>query len=351
MASNILQEILKLDENLQSFVIDEIALTALLDKAWAPVGKKILKQVSSIIDFKNKQYNRQAGISFDVWLEDTMYNETLAKIWDKIEPTAKNIIIKSYDRGIQEMGENPFTLQSATRQKLENSVESVYAERKSEAIEILLGIVRDGFINYASEVAIPNFHSTIRKLEKIDDLWRTWEQQHGRPLSEDTREILRYEQARRLYAQSLTNIRGEVIDSLHESITQNKNNSILSNLATARAHHFGFLDWANDSGVEYYKIVSVLDAKTCEACAFMNGKVFSVHDGLQYKSAFLATNGDKDKIKADFPFLTKNDLDKIEGIVNTDKIAQDTYKRDSFAPVAFYFPPFHPACRCTVVAV
>ncbi len=306
--------ILKSGEALQSFVIDELALLKLLDKAWEPVGKKILKQVSSVIDFKKGTYNREAGITLGMWLTDDMYDETLEKIWKKIEKKVGKIIAKSYDRGIEEEGENPFTLKKLKCEKAihtRKSVSSVYAARRTQAVHILQDMVWQSFTSFAREVAIPDFHGTIQKLERINDLWQTYERQNGRPLSEDAREILRYEQARRLRIEALSKAQRQLIDRLHESLTHNKYNKMMSNLATARAHHFGFLDWAQENGILYYKIVATLDEKTCASCAAMDGKIFSVKDALAYKDKFLAAQGDKEQLKRDCPFLTQNDIDNI----------------------------------------
>jgi len=49
--ASLISSILKSAEKLQSFVIEEIALTELLQGAWKPIGKKIRKQVSGVIDF------------------------------------------------------------------------------------------------------------------------------------------------------------------------------------------------------------------------------------------------------------------------------------------------------------
>lgn len=307
--------ILKSGVALQSFVIDELALTTLLDKAWEPVGRKIAKQVSSVIDFKNGTYSREAGIRFEMWLTDDMYDETLQKIWGKIEKKAQKLIAKSYDRGIDEEGENPFTLKRLKCEKAsstQKSVSSVYAERKKQAVHILNDMVGDSFTSYAREVAIPDFHATIQKLERINDLWRSYERQNGRPLTEDAKEILRYEQARRLRIEALSRAQRQVIDQLHESLTHNKYNQMMANLATARAHHFGFLDWAYENGILYYKVVAVVDERTCASCSAMDGKVFSVKDALAFKDRFLAAQGDKEQLKRDCPFLSEKDLEGLE---------------------------------------
>lgn len=301
--------ILKSGEAIQSFVIDELALTKLLDKAWQPLGKKIKKQISSVIDFKKKTYNREGNIRMELWLEDDMYNESLQKIWKKITPSVKRLIGKSYERGITEEGENPFTLASSQKIDAKKSVSSVYAERKEQAIQILTDMVGEVFSGYASEVAIPDFHESIKQLDRINELWQAYERRNGMPLGEDAKEILRYEQARRLRIQALSKAQADVIDKLNESLTHNKRNAMMANMATARAHHFGFLDWATESGILYYRVVAVNDNRTCSSCAAMNGKTFSVRDAMEFKNTFMEAQGDKARLKELCPFLTSQDID------------------------------------------
>ena len=308
-----LESIFKSGEAIQSFVIDEIALTTLLDKAWRPVGKKILKLAATVIDFKKKRYKKSGVPQLTAWMTEDMYDQELGRIWKKIEPTVKKYIGRSYQRGIDEDGENPFTLKSA-KKSAQKSVSSVYAARKAKAIAVLTKMAEGSFTGYAHDVAIPDFYSTIKKLGKIDALVEAYEKQHGKPLDADAKEILRYEQARRLRLEAMDKAQREIIDKFYDKITNQQHAQAIANMATAKAHHFGFLDWAKENGIQYYKVVAVLDAKTCAACAAMDGKVFSVKDALAYKDKFLEIQGDKEKLKQEMPFLTPATAKDVSGI-------------------------------------
>ena len=190
-------DIFKSGEAIQSFVIDEIALAELLRKAWRPIGRKILRQASAVIDFKKKKYKKAGVAAIAVWMTDDMYDDTLRNVWKKIAPTVQKFIGKSYQRGIDEEGENPFVLAPAVK-SVQKSVSSVYAERKAQAVDILTKMAEGSFTGYAHDVAIPDFYSTVKKLGKIDALINEYEKQNGLPLDADAKEILRYEQARRL---------------------------------------------------------------------------------------------------------------------------------------------------------
>ena len=72
----------------------------------------------------------------------------------------------------------------------------------------------------------------------------------------------------------------------------------------------------------------------------MNGKIFSISDGLAYKRKFLSVVGDTEQMKQVTPFLTK-------------AAAQEIHDDDGVESEAGhdFFPPFHPACRCKAITV
>lgn len=307
---NFLSSVHKDAEKLQSFVIDEIALSELLQRAWKPIGKKLLKSLSGVIDFKNMTYNRDKGLNLELWLTDDMYDSAIAQVWDKIEKQARKIIARSYDRGIEEEGQDAFTVEKSER--IIKSVSSIYAERKSNAIKLLLAMVEEKFKNYPSTTAIPAIQNTLDGLGKLDLQAQAIAEQ--REFYEEAAEIQMYEQLRKMRVMALQKAREDIIDELRDNLQNCKTANLAANLATARAHHFGFLDWAKENGIEYYRINAVMDAKTCKACAEMDGKVFKVSDALAYKEKFFACEGDKDKLKVETPFLTAKIAPEVKGI-------------------------------------
>ena len=307
--------IMKDAEKLQSFVIDEIALTELLERAWRPVGKKIIKQLSGVIDFKKGTFHQQKGLNISLWITEDMYDSELGKIWRKIEKTARKFLERAYNSGIEEEGRDPFEVTKS--QRVIKSVSSVYAERKSNAINILLNIVNEKFMSYAREIAVPSVQDTITGLGKIDRLSKEFDEQYSREqlqIDRDAAEIARYEMLRKMRVLALDKARAELIAKLKGLLDNCQVASGVSNLSISRAHHFGFLDWAQENGIEYYEVSAKLDSKTCAACLELDGKVFKVSDAIQFKNTFLSISDDKEKLKEQTPFLTKKDAPGVRGV-------------------------------------
>lgn len=304
-----------------SFVIDEIALTTLLEKAWLPVGKKILRQLSGAVDFARNRYLPRQGLNAQLWLLDDMYDDVLSAAWDKIAKRARTILESSYDRGVEEEGRNPFLTPVAKAQKRERaqkSVSSVYAERKANAIAILTSMVGKSFQGYAREQAIPAARGALDGLADMERKVRETLAAEDQKLLADTRQIEQYEMQRRLRVAALRNVQTELVASLKERVSAMQHAQMVSNLATARAHHFGFLDWAQENGIEYYAVEATLDSRTCAACAAMDGKVFRIRDALAYKERFLELQGDVAALKDEMPFLTKEAVaESVRGVMES----------------------------------
>lgn len=298
-----LQEVFKDAEKIQSFVIEELALRQLLESAWRHVGRKLLKHLNGVVDFRKNTFSLPKSLNLAMWLTEDMYDVTLEKVWEKIAPTVKKYVSKAYQRGIDEEGNPPLHTAKKTVTK---SVSSVYAERKAQAIDILVNMARMSFTGYARESAIPAIKQAINGLGRLETLRKNLPDTQL-DIDRQVAEIGRTEMLRKLRVAALDNARIKLINSLRKQVGEYPLAGTMANLTVSRAHHFGFLDWADSNGIMYYEVSAVLDDKTCPACFKMDGKVFSVKDALAYRDKFLAAAGDKNRLKEETPFLTSND--------------------------------------------
>lgn len=314
--------ILKEAESIQSFVIDELALKELLERSWRPVGKKIMKSLSGVIDFKKKTYSPQKGINFSVWIEPDMYDAELQKIWNKIEKQVRKYVSRSYDRAIEEAGKSPFSPRQAEQksqntsklQSIAKSVSSIYAERKRKMLDRINEQIKQQYLDYAREHAIPDMQEKIAALGSLDNLRKKWEENLTWDLELDMPEIARAELERKMRLLAIKKAQAGLIDNLKDTLENQKDAGMAANLATAKAHNFGFLDWAEENDIEYYRIDAVLDAKTCDLCKQMDGKVFKISDALAYKEKWLSIAGDKEKLKEQTPFLSKKNIGQVTSV-------------------------------------
>ena len=363
--------ILKNSLKLRSFIIEEVALADLLERAWRPVGKKIRKQLAGIVDFENARFSPQEALAMELWLTPEMIMPHLAERWAGIEAQVKRYLQKSYRRAWTEKGVHPLEVtkseEDTGRDEWEEYLRDIAREgstldkEESLAAEAaitaaLLSIAREQFFSYPEETVVPALWESAEALRKLHTLEQSVLSERAaaqsalqkakQPIievaaaeaSRKKAEAALRETARQLEA--LQKARSNLLGKLQEVLQGTKHAAGTANLTVARAHHFGFLDWAEANQVTYYQVTAVLDTKTCEACWDMNGKIFAVADALQFKKKFLSIFGDKELMKREAPFLTKESAKAARGYVTVEKDGEK-----------FYFPPFHPYCRCTVFAV
>lgn len=318
----------------QSFVIEEIALADLIERAWHPVGKKIRQPLSKAIDFKKGTFSGDVPFDFELWITPEMVSGLAQEQWDGIEAKVQRYILRAYDRAWKEKGKLPWEVSKTDDPEDDEWAEYLddisregspldkkeSAAGKAALAAALMSIARESFLSYALDVAVPAVRDSVSALRRLQLLEREEE------LSRKERE-------------ALTKARGNLIEKLSGILDGVKQAAGTANVTVARAHHFGFLDWATENQVAYYQICSILDSKLCDACAEMNGKIFAVPDAIQFKMTFLAALCDKEQMKREVPFLTLDAAHGTKGYV---------IKKSG---EVFYFPPFHPRCRCTVVAV
>lgn len=114
-----------------------------------------------------------------------------------------------------------------------------------------------------------------------------------------------------------------------------------ASLTTSRLVTFGALDMADSLGVSRFQITEILDILTCPVCIRMHGRIFSVGPALEGVTSDLLTQDPTQLASsAPFPKQSKAGISQLEGMSG-----------DQLAEVGWNRPPFHPACRGTVVPV
>jgi len=93
----------------------------------------------------------------------------------------------------------------------------------------------------------------------------------------------------------------------------------------------------DEVGFATYKIVAIGDRRTCEECSFMDGKIFSIEDGLTTIARLKRTS--PARIKKALPFLRPHHRIAIQG-----KSPRGQVK--ALASMGITLPPFHFRCRC-----
>lgn len=117
---------------------------------------------------------------------------------------------------------------------------------------------------------------------------------------------------------------------------------LAANAATT-SRVYGQLRTFTELGVTTYTIVNPVDERTCLRCGHLDGKKFSVQDGVNQMEKELSAKN-PDDIKSVHPWLSEKELLKISpksGHIST---------KDSQALVASgqSIPPYHFRCRCTI---
>jgi hypothetical protein len=348
--------ILKNASKLRSFVLEEVALADLLTRAWLPVGKKIRKQLSSAINFKTGEISKDEALNFNLWVTPEMFNASVQKQWTGIEGRVKKYLTKAYRRAFAEKGKDPMApveksdfdpydeswddedwendWQELSREGSALDKETDSSEVEAAIIGAFLALARKQFESYAEDVAVPMAQSSIESLRKLQGL----ETEVKSSLEEARRDGEASKEMERQLA-AISQARSELLRKLQDVLEGAKHASTNANLTVARAHHFGFLDWADQNEVKYYRVTGVLDDKICGACLSMNDRVFAVSDAQEFRKKFLSVFDDKELLKQQTPFLTSEYAKSIRSytVVKSDGL--------------FFFPPFHPNCRCSVIAV
>lgn len=118
---------------------------------------------------------------------------------------------------------------------------------------------------------------------------------------------------------------------------------VASNVTTSRLASYGFLVEAQRDGVQAYMISAILDDRTCPVCAELDGTVFEmgVSPALSRLEQSLHTDDPNDlRVLAPWPAQDKESVKELERATT-----------DDLQALGYDAPPFHPYCRCILVAV
>lgn len=106
-----------------------------------------------------------------------------------------------------------------------------------------------------------------------------------------------------------------------------------------RIRAIGQVTGMEKAGIEFYQILSIIDARTSEICRFMDGKIFKLSRAIEYRDKILSLKNPKD-IKEYSKWISPKELTEIQ----ENKIA------DPDLPAGLTIPPFHWRCRSTIRA-
>lgn len=115
-------------------------------------------------------------------------------------------------------------------------------------------------------------------------------------------------------------------------------------VTTARAH--GHLRSLSDMGVTRYEIQNPMDSRTCPVCSHMNGKRFTVDQGV-------AVMRDEQKAKNPQGIKNAHPWVSAEELISISPQPGNVGEKDSgkLASAGICIPPFHGRCRCVVTIV
>ena len=131
-----------------------------------------------------------------------------------------------------------------------------------------------------------------------------------------------------------------------EGIVEQKNYfQIVTSQVLNVSRSYSNLRFYEDSEIQQYEIVSVLDERTSDICKYMNGKIFNVSKSIsKYSEYDNATN--IDEVKNVNPWL-KSDKDGIVYYKGT--ALNDVMTGSNLQEIGINMPPYHALCRTTVV--
>ena len=115
-------------------------------------------------------------------------------------------------------------------------------------------------------------------------------------------------------------------------------------VTTARSH--GHLRTMVDLEVSKYEIVNPMDSRTCPVCSHMNGKQFTVEQGMGIANAELKAKT-PDAVKKAHPWISAEELRDI----SPSKGQVSKADSDKLAAAGIACPPFHGRCRCVITVV
>jgi hypothetical protein len=340
-------------EKLQSFVIEEIALHDLLLSAWSPIGKKLKGLLSSAINFKTGDIDIGKSLSLELSIYPEMFDPDIERQWELIANHARKYLRNAYRRAFKREPVLPGAIALV-----------IPVSKEQETINNLLAVVKTGFLEYPGKTAVPFVLRALQALRELKIMQAKLATDNSRALEviksgqkDFGIKVLNFQEQRKAAVSfragsdqwhGAEDIKISLKNSLIDILgANNRDFHIHAQLAAARAYNFGFLDWAQGHNVTEYKISPVLDGKACSACLRTAGEVFSISDAQAFKAKFDKVAGDTALLKQETPFLTAWEASRRRELKESG-VASPEDVLDAERP--FFFPPFHPECRCFCVA-
>jgi SPP1 gp7 family putative phage head morphogenesis protein len=109
---------------------------------------------------------------------------------------------------------------------------------------------------------------------------------------------------------------------------------MLAEHIVTRAREFGRTSAYEKAGIDYIKIVAIMDHRTSAICRFLNGKIISVKKAIEQRNK-LMTAKTVDEVKKIAPWYTDKQVAAFEG--------------ENKLPKGIGLPPYHAFCRTTTV--
>ena len=265
------------------FVPEELALTTALENAWLLVYKDLREKVEEFVDFKNHQ--ALAPITAQVFESiDT------SKFWEKVEPKATKYIKAAYEKA---QGYQPGEVK-----KLDESLRDLTVEKIRSQLQ---------------------WFST-------NSTWRLM-----------APDVMRLVDWMYLNPEAKTADLATITERIDRTLQNRSYFQALGSAYASRAFQFGSIDYFQETGIDKYQILSVLDSRICKVCVRMHGRVFPVSHIAEQKDRFLNWTGPPEDAESScFPFPQ---------LIQIDNQSPATIKASNFT-----LPPWHGRCRCLIVA-
>lgn len=113
---------------------------------------------------------------------------------------------------------------------------------------------------------------------------------------------------------------------------------LLSDHIVTRAREFGRTSSYEKAGIEYLKIVAVIDERTSAICKFLNGKIIKVSKVVEQRNKLLKAET-IEQVKKLAPWYTDKQVAAFG----------NKYAKANEAPKDIGLPPYHGRCRTTTV--
>jgi len=116
-------------------------------------------------------------------------------------------------------------------------------------------------------------------------------------------------------------------------------------MTVARVH--GLMRSFAEVGITKYQINNPIDNRTCETCLYLEGKEFSINEGMDQMHAELSAKT-AEQVKEVHPWLTLNQIEEISSSPGYIKGEAGRIDSKALSENGQAFPPYHYRCRCSV---